>query len=73
MAQNLQKGATYKSLDQSLDPRTTTLRQIVEAYGDTLTQEGAKSFKGAFTGKTQFAPIFKDLWKFGLPYRHYIF
>lgn len=60
MAQNLQKGATYKSLDQSLDPRTTTLRQIVEAYGDTLTQEGAKSFKGAFTGKTQFAPIFKD-------------
>jgi len=60
MAQNLQKGATYKSLDQSLDPRTTTLRQIVEAYADTLTQDGAKSFKGAFTGKTQFAPIFKD-------------
>ena len=60
MAQNLQKGATYKSLDQSLDPRTTTLRQTIDAYANTFTKEGAKNFKASFQGKTQFAPIFKE-------------
>lgn len=60
MAQNLQKGAAYKPLEQSLDPRTTTLRQTIDAYAATLTKEGAKNFKAAFQGKTQFAPIFKD-------------
>mgnify|MGYP003124436235 CR=1 FL=1 len=60
MAQNLQKGAAYKPLEQSLDPRTTTLRQTIDAYAATLTQEGAKNFKASFQGKTQFAPIFKD-------------
>lgn len=60
MAQNLQKGATYRPLEQSLDPRTTTLRQTIDAYAATLTKEGAKNFKASFQGKTQFAPIFKD-------------
>lgn len=60
MAQNLQKGAAYKPLEQALDPRTTTLRQIIDAYANTFTKEGAKNFKASFQGKTQFAFIFKE-------------
>lgn len=60
MAKNLQTGASYKPLAENLDPRTATLRQIVEAHAGTLGESGQKGFVSAFTGKTQFAPIFKD-------------
>lgn len=61
MAQkNLQTGASYKPLAENLDPRTATLRQIVEAQANTLSGDGKKGFISAFSGKTQFAPIFKE-------------
>ena len=61
MAQkNLQTGASYTPLAENLDPRTATLRQIVEAQANTLSGEGKKGFISAFSGKTQFAPIFKE-------------
>lgn len=61
MAQkNLQTGASYKPIAENLDPRTVTLRQLVEAHANTLEESGKKSFISSFTGKTQFAPIFKD-------------
>ena len=61
MAQkNLQTGASYKPLAKNFDPRTATLRQLIEAHANTLEESGKKSFLSAFTGKTQFAPIFKD-------------
>jgi hypothetical protein len=62
MAQkNLQTGASYKPLAENLDPRTVTLRKIVEAHANrSKAQDGAKKFMASFTGKTKFAPIFKD-------------
>ncbi len=62
MAQkNLQTGASYKPLAENLDPRTVTLRQIVEAHANrSKAQDGAKKFMASFTGKTKFAPIFKE-------------
>ena len=57
---NLQTGASYTPLAENLDPRTATLRQIVEAQANTLSEDGKKSFISAFSGKTQFAPIFKE-------------
>ena len=58
----LQKGATYKQLAENLDPRTATLRQIIEAHANTLGSDtGRKAFLSSFMGaKNQFAPIFKD-------------
>ena len=62
MAQkNLQTGASYKPLAENLDPRTVTLREIVEAHANrSKAQDGAKKFMASFTGKTKFAPIFKE-------------
>jgi len=65
MAQkNLQTGASYTPLAEKLDPRTTDLRTFIEAHANTLTSEdGKKAFISAFSGKTQFAPIFKEYLK----------
>ena len=61
MAKNLQTGASYKPLAETLDPRIATLRDIIEAHASRSTvKDGAQTFISAFTGKTQFAPIFKD-------------
>ena len=61
MAKNLQTGASYKPLAETLDPRTATLRDLIEAHASRSTvKDGAQTFVSAFTGKTQFAPIFKD-------------
>ena len=57
---NLQTGASYTPLAENLDPRTATLRDIVEAHANrSKAQDGAKKFMATFTGKTKFAPIFK--------------
>ena len=60
MAKNLQTGASYKPLAENFDPRTTKLRDLIEAHASTLEESGRKDFISAFTGKTQFAPIFKE-------------
>jgi len=61
MAGSLQKGATYKPLQENLDPRTATLRQIVEAHAARSTAaKGPEQFKATFMGKGKFASIFKD-------------
>ena len=61
MAQkNLQTGASYKPLAENLDPRTATLREILQAHADRSTaQDGPKKFMSTFIGDTKFASIFK--------------
>ena len=60
-SKNLQTGTSYKPLAENLDPRTATLRQIVEAHASrSKAEDGAKKFMATFTGNTKFAPIFKD-------------
>ena len=59
MAKNLQTGTSYTPLADNFDPRTTSLRELIEAHAGTLEESGKKSFISAFTGKkNQFASIF---------------
>ena len=61
MAGSLQKGASYKPLQENLDPRTATLREIIEAHAAKSTAaKGPEQFKATFMGKGQFTSIFKD-------------
>jgi len=61
MAQkNLQTGASYKPIAENLDPRTVTLREMLQAHADRSTaQDGPKKFMSTFVGDTKFASIFK--------------
>jgi hypothetical protein len=61
MAQkNLQTGASYKPLAENLDPRTVTLREMLQAHANRSTaQDGPKKFMSTFIGDTKFASIFK--------------